>query len=130
MITCKHCGSEIAEQKVKTRILNGVEYEIETHDFNKTLSEIIIPKGWRLWRVSDFEKMPKEAFEKLNLKDSWFFIEQPLRFQKSKYVAGFVAGSDGAYMGCGWDPADRDPSLGVRFCRDLKVKNEVKNEKH
>lgn len=106
---------------MKTITIDNVEYETETHDFNKTLSEIKIPKGWRLWKASDFEKFTKEDFEILNLKDSWFFIKQPFKFNKKKdYVAWFVAGSVGAVLSCVGVPADRDAGLGVRFCREVK----------
>ena len=45
---CENCSKEI-KQLGKTVIINNVEYETITHDFNKKLSEIIIPNGWRLW---------------------------------------------------------------------------------
>jgi hypothetical protein len=43
--------------KTKTKIIDNVEYELETHDFNKKLSDIKIPKGWRLWKPSECYKL-------------------------------------------------------------------------
>ena len=54
---------------MKTKIINHVEYELKSHDFNKTLAEIKIPKGWRLLK-------PLEAMMLWELKPAiyWFYI--------------------------------------------------------
>jgi len=48
---CKTCGHEIEERK--TIIINNVEYELKQHDNGKILSDIKIPKGWRLLLPSE-----------------------------------------------------------------------------
>ena len=124
---CKHCGNEIEDMEtIKIRELN-IEVETEIHDKNKILSEIEIPKGWRLLTVNEITWLFNSRYKKkLNLEDTWEFIEQPFKFNKKKdYVARFYADSDGAYLGCIGNPDGRDDSLGVRFCRDLKGKQEV-----
>ena len=103
---------------MKTIKINNIEYETETHDFNKTLSEIKIPKGWRLWTAEECIKLFNSHEKELNLTDCWFFIKQP--FNKFNYVARFDADSDRASLSCSRYPSDRDDSLGVRFCRELK----------
>lgn len=115
---CKHCNQEVKEPK--TLIIDGVEYEIQTHDFNKTLLEIKIPKGWRLWKASDFEKFSLKDWDKLNLKYSWFFIDYPFAYNPNNYVARFGADSGRAVLGCDRDPSGRDAELGVRFAREVK----------
>ena len=98
---------------MKTKVINNVEYEMETHDFNKTLSEIRIPEGWRLLKGH-------EALMLWELKPfiDWFFVEQPLK--NTKDVARFGAISVRADLYCIRGPANRNSGLGVRFCRDLK----------
>jgi len=104
---------------MKTIIINNIEYEIETHNFNKTLKEIKIPKGWRLWTAEECIKLFNSYEKELNLTDCWFFIKQP--FNKfGNYVARFYADSLWAFLDCYWYPSYRDGSLGVRFCRELK----------
>lgn len=108
---------------MKTKIIDGIEYECETHDFGKKLSEIKIPKGWRLWTIEECAKLHnnKKWREKLNLKDCWFFFEQPLKINdEGGYVAWFGADSGWADLDCGRYPSVTDSSLGVRFCRDVK----------
>ena len=104
--------------KKNTIIINNIEYETKTHDFNKTLSEIKIPKGWRLWIAEECIKLFNSHEKELNLTDCWFFIKQP--FNKFNYVARFVADSYWADLYCSGNPSFRDGSLGVRFCRELK----------
>lgn len=119
---CKCCGAEIPEIS-KTVKVGNVEYETETHDFNKKLSDITIPKGWRLWRYDECVKLhnDKKLRKKLNIEECWFFIKQPFKFNEEKgYVARFDANSDGALLYCGGNPEDSGSSLGVRFARDFK----------
>ena len=117
---CKTYGHEI--EKMKTLIIEGIEYETETHDFNKKLSEIKILRGWRLWTAEECIKLHNSKYKyELNLKDCWFFIEQPFNLnKKNNYVAGFVAYSYRADLDCYWNPGGSDSSLGVRFCRKVK----------
>lgn len=106
---------------MKTKIINGVEYETETHDFGKELSEIKIQKGWRLWTAEECIKLHNSHKKVLNLKDCWFFIEQPFSSNKERSsVAWFIASSDGAGLDCDWDPQVSDSALGVRFARGVK----------
>lgn len=127
---CETCGTELPEKK--TLIIDGVEYETETHDFNKTLSEIKIPKGWRLWTTEECIKLLNLHEKVLNLTGCWFFIEQPFNKFKNTYVARVGANSGRAYLFCYRYPAFRYGALGVRFCRDLskfkKVKVKVKKD--
>ena len=104
---------------MKTKIIDGIEYEIETHDFGKRLSQIKIPKGWRLWKPSECWKFyeDKELRKIMNLEDCWFFVFNPTEDQ---FVARFDAYSGGADLYCGGNPADTGSSLGVRFCREVK----------
>ena len=115
---CKTCGHEIENKTIK---VDGVEYETETHDFNKKLSDIEIPKGWRLWTSEECIKLNNKVKlrKQLNLEDCWFFIEQPFLFN-NKLVAWFSANSDRAYLNCSGGPAYTYSSLGVRFCRSVK----------
>lgn len=104
----------------KTLVIGDVEYETESHDFNKILSEIKIPKGWRLWTVEECIKLFNSHEKELNLNNCWFFIEQPFKKFKNKYVARFCADSGRAYLDCDWDPTIRDGRLGVRFAKNLE----------
>lgn len=119
---CDKCGSELPEQPQKTIVIQGTEYETQTHDFNKILSEIQIPEGWRLWKASDFEKLSLADWDTLNLKDAWFFIKYPFTYNPKNYVTGFVADSVRACLSCYGDADVRFSALGVRFCRDIKKK--------
>lgn len=104
----------------KTIIIDEVKYECETHDFNKKLSEIKIPKGWRLWTAEECIKLHNSEYKKkLNLIDCWFYIKQPFNINK-EYVAGFLANSVWAGLNCDRGPSYSDLALGVRFARDLK----------
>ena len=121
MSKCKYCGHEIEN---KTIIIGDYEYETETHDFDKYLKDIKIPKGWELWSVSDFEKFSLKDWDNLNLKDSWFFIKYPFAFNPNNCVSRFYAGSGRAYFDCLRFPTGHSGRLGVRFKR--KVKGEEK----
>lgn len=106
--------------KVTTIIIDGYEYETKTHNFNKCLKDIVIPKGWELWTVSDFEKFSLKDWDNLNLKDDWFFIKYPFAFNPNNYVARFYAGSGRTVLNCYGGPTDSISSLGVRFKRKIK----------
>ncbi len=123
---CPHCNKEIEDKNtLKIKELN-IEVEIEIHDKNKLLSEIKVPKGWRLLTDKEITYLHNSKYKKqLNLNETWEFIKQPFKLNKKEgYVAGFVAGSDWADLNCGWDPGGRDDSLGVRFCKDLNAKGD------
>jgi hypothetical protein len=64
---------------MKTKIINNVEYEMKSHDYNKTLSEIKILKGWRL--LKPIEAMMLWELEQFN---DWFFVEQIVKRYKGK----------------------------------------------
>jgi hypothetical protein len=116
---CSKCNQEIEK---KTIIIDGIKYETEDHDFNKKLSDIKIPEGWRLWTAEECIKLKNwndKNDNKLNLINCWFYIKQPFNLNKD-LVARFCADSDGAYLYCDRDPSDSDSDLGVRFCRRVK----------
>lgn len=106
---------EAEKNKVDFIVIDGWAYETKEHDFNKTLSEIEIPKGKELWLPSETWKFyeDKELKNKLNLSDCWFFVHQPR--ENTTDVAGFYAYSDGAGLGCDGNPSLSDVGLGVRF---------------
>jgi hypothetical protein len=105
---------------MKTKIINGYEYTIKDEQKDKSFNEIVIPKGWKLWSISDIESFTLEQWNKLNLKDCWFFIKYPFICNPNNYVARFYVGSYRAYLNCIRDPTYHNPSLGVRFCREVK----------
>ena len=113
---------------MKTITINNVEYELEQHDNGKTLSEIKIPKGWRLL-------LPSEAtilYERGLIDNSfWFFVQQTNKKEAKKgNVAGFGAGSVRAIFDCGRDPTYTNSSLGVLFCRNIKnINGKIRNGK-
>ena len=104
---------------IKIKELN-IEVETEIHDKNKILSEIRIPKGWRLLTVNEIIWLHNSKYKKqLNLEDTWEFIKQPFKINKD-YVARFGAISVWAGLDCDRNSGIRDDSLGVRFCKDIK----------
>lgn len=110
---------ENQEVKRKTIIINDIEYELEQHDNNKMLKDIIIPKGWRLL-------LPSEAmmlYERGLIDSSfWFYVQQTNKEEDKKgNIARFGANSDGAYLYCYGNPSDTIASLGVLFCRPKKL---------
>lgn len=115
---CKTCGHDKEEKTIE---IEGWEYETETHDFDKKLPYIKIPKGWELWTYEDCIKLhnDKKLRKELNLDDCWFFIEQPFKVNKNN-VARFYADSDGASLDCLGYPRGSGSSLGVRFKRKVK----------
>jgi len=122
---------EAEKNKVNTLIIDGFEYETKTHDFNKCLKDIIIPKGWRLWTMAECIKLHNNPnYRKiLELEDCWFFIKQPFEFNKEKgSVARFDANSGVAYLNCSWSPDDHDAGLGVRFVRKVKSQKQDKKQ--
>ena len=105
---------------MKTITINNVEYELEQHDNGKRLSEIKIPKGWRLLLPSEAMMLYERG---LIDKSFWFYVQQINKEgEKKGNVARFCAVSDGAVLVCGRDPSYTDASLGVLFCKDLKDK--------
>lgn len=117
--------------KEDTIVIDGVEYEKKEHDFNKNFSEIKIPKGWRLWTADECMRLHKSYKNELNLSSCWFFIDPSSIFkERNDCIARFNAYSDWAYLGCGWGPSFADPSLGVRFARNVSEKKgkKIKNK--
>ncbi len=113
---CKSCGHEIKKMNtIKIKELK-IEVEINIHDKNKKLSDIEIPKGWRLLKVNEIIFLKNNYEKKLNLEDTWEFIEQPF---KQDYVARFCASAGRAGLGCDGYPDGTYSSLGVRFCKDI-----------
>jgi hypothetical protein len=118
---CPYCKEELNDKTIKIKELN-LEVEVKIHEKGKLLSEIKIPKGWRLLNFNEIVWLFNSKYrEKLNLQDTWEFIEQPFELNKKKgYVARFYADSVWASLYCFGDPDVRSGSLGVRFCKDLK----------
>ncbi len=119
---CKSCGQEIVTIQSKTIKIKelGIEVETKIHDKNKILSDIKIPKGWRLLKADEIIFLFNNYEKELNLSNTWEFIEQPFTKFKDKYVARFSAGSDWALLYCDWLPQGSRSSLGVRFCKQIK----------
>jgi hypothetical protein len=114
---CSKCGQEIV--KLKTIVIDNVEYELEQHDNNKELSDIKIPKGWRLLKPCEAQRLWDLGY----LRNNWFYVENTnLEEKKKGNVAGFIASSDGASLGCNGDPDSVSSSLGVVFAKDLRSK--------
>jgi len=113
---CKNGGYEIER---KTIIINKVEYELKQHDNGKILSDIEIPKGWRLL-------LPSEAmilYERGLIDSSfWFFVQQTNKEEEKKgNVARFYAVSGWAVLDCVRNPSGSGSSLGILLCKDLEV---------
>ncbi len=118
---CKQCGSDIPDKTKTMKIKElGIEVEVRIHDKNKTLSDINIPKGWRLLTISEICFLHNKYKKKLDLADTWEFVKQPLEINKNK-VARFYADSGYADLDCDRYSSVSYSVLGVRFCRDLKV---------
>ena len=119
MKKCKTCGHEIKEISIKIKELK-IEVETQIHDRGKKLSDIEIPKGWRLLKAEEIIFLFNNYEKKLNLSYTWEFIEQPFNKFKDKLVAWFLADSGRAYLYCGGYPGGSSSSLGVRFCKEIK----------
>ena len=100
---------------MKTKIIDNIEYELEQHDNGKKLSEIKIPKGWRLLKPNEAMKLWDLGL----LRNNWIFVENTHKELKKKYVAWFYAFSGGASLDCAGNPQNSFSGLGVIFCRDL-----------
>lgn len=105
----------------KTIIIDNVEYELTQHDNGKYLKDIQIPKGWRLLKPWEAQRLWDVGY----LRDNWFFVENTNKEEKSKgNVAGFDADSVRAVLICNRYPEDSGSSLGVLLCKDLKEKTQ------
>jgi len=112
---CKTCGHEIEERKTIT--IGKIKFELTQHDNGKILSDIKIPKGWRLL-------LPSEAmmlYERGLIDDTfWFFVQQTNKEEEKKgNVARFDANSGSAYFVCDRNPSYSYASLGILLCKDL-----------
>ena len=106
---------------IKIHRLN-IEVETEISQKGKSFGKLVIPNGWRLLKVNEIIYLYNNYAEKLNMKETWEFIEQP--FKENKSVARFDADSDRAVLDCNSSvaPDCAYVSLGVRFCKDLEEK--------
>ncbi len=114
----------VTNNKVETINIPELNIEVETtiHHKDEKLPEIPIPEGWRLLTVSEliFLHNNGEYRKKLNLENTWEFIEQPFEFNKKQgYVAGVYCYSGGVSIDCIRGPFGSISALGVRFCRNL-----------
>ena len=102
--------------KHKFKKLN-IEVDFEQKFNGKKLSEIKIPKGWRLLRLNELEEVMNYLIK--NNLGIWSYFEQPIKRFKDE-VARFGADSGYAVLYCGRDSDYSDSYLGVIFARDLK----------
>lgn len=110
---------ESKQHKIKTIIINNVEYELKQHDNNKLLSEIRIPKGWRLLLLSEVMMLYERGLIDTSF---WIYVKQTNKEKEKKgRVARCIACSVGAYLYCYRNPSNSNASLGVMLCRDLKA---------
>ena len=122
---CKECRQEVSEPTKTMRIKElNIEVEKEIHNKNETLAQAMksCPKGWRLPTYTELQWLRNSKYcKKLNLVDTWEFVEQPDEISKKiGYVAWFYAYSDLAGLDCYRDPHVSGSSLGVRFVRKIK----------
>jgi len=113
------------KQIVKTIIVPELNIEVETemHDKGKPLEQIKIPDGWRLLRINEmvFLHNNPEYRKILNIEETWEFIEQPFEYNKVRgYTTRFYVGAGRVDLYCDGSSQGSIPTLGVRFCRDLK----------
>lgn len=103
----------------------NIEVESTIHSKGEKIQNIKIPDGWRLLKFNEiiFLHNNDEYRKQLNLDNTWEYIEQPLEFNKLKEQAvAFYSSPYGANFYCNRNPNDAIPSLGVRFCRNLREK--------
>ena len=129
MKTCKTCGHGLIEAPDNWVAIPDSEYEVtvEVLHKDKTYAECehLKPEGCDfldLELIGKIVKHPK-VMKTLKMDSSStqddFFFKQPFP-QNGKCVAGFVAFSGRANLGCGRDPRYSDASLGVRWKRKVK----------
>lgn len=110
--------SIILPEKQKTIIIENTEYELEQHDNNKLLSEIKIPKGWRLLKPWEAQRLWDLGY----LRDGWIYVENTCEEKKKKgNVTRFNANSDWAILNCSRIPSNRISEIGVVFARDCPL---------
>jgi len=118
---CKLCGQEIPQEPqgkwVKFKNL-GIEVNFNQVQNGKKFEEIKIPKGLRLLKFEELREVMNYIVE--HKLDIWSYFEQPIEAFKGKYVAWFLADSDGTFLYSNRCPDDSGSSLGVIFCRDIK----------
>jgi len=122
--------NQIVIETTNTIIIKELNIEVEKviHDKGKDLPSIKLPQGWRLLRFNEIQFLHNNTnYRKLlNLDNTWEFIEQPFEFNKEKgHVTAFYASPYGVSMYSDRLPRGSVPSMGVRFCRNLK--QELKN---
>lgn len=111
---CPHCNQEIVRPTI---IIDKTEYELEQHDNNKKLSDIKIPKGWRLLKPWEAQRLWDLGY----LRDNWFYVENTCKEEKDKgNVARFYVYSGRASFICYRSPSNTGAALGVLFCRSIK----------
>ncbi len=100
-----------------------IEVEKSIHNKGNDLPSIKIPPGWRLLKFNEIQFLHNNPIYRklLNLDDTWEFIEQPFEFNKEKgHVTAVYASPYGVSMYSDRLPRGSVPTLGVRFCRDIK----------
>ena len=101
----------------------NIQVETEIHDKGKPLEQIEIPEGWRLLKINEitFIHNNEKYRKQLNMEDTWEFIEQPFDFNKVRgFTTRFYVGAGRVDLYCDCTAQGSIPTLGVRFCRDIK----------
>ena len=117
----------LEKNKVTTKIVKlscgTFEVEIKIHHFNKTYAECEkdCPKGWEIATYPILQELRNTQPEDFDLINTWEFCQNAdVISKKNKYVARFIAYSDGANLSCGRVPSYTYSALGVRFVRRIK----------
>ncbi len=102
----------------------NISVEIEVHDKNRSWDKLKLSERKKelltaeqcIWLAnSKYAKTLK--MDGSSSRDD-FFIQQPFKLnRKNGYVAGFIAYSDFADLGCDWYSSGSNSNLGVRFVR-------------
>lgn len=103
----------------------GIEIQTKIHHKNKSYDDLVKEFGKEYleehlptYAQLQFLRNSEKYKEILGLIDSWEFVKQEDDISRNnKYVARFLAYSDGAVLFCNGIPFSSDASLGVRFVR-------------
>ena len=109
-----------------------IEIQTKIHHKNKTYKECEenLGKGESIPTYEQIQWLRNSRYiDKLNLRDSWEFVQNPDNISKENgYVARFVVGSGFAYLGCYWGSRYSSSSLGVRFVREISKRSKGKKK--
>ena len=124
---CKTCGHEI-EPKMETMKIKEFNLEItKPITWTKTFGEIVIPKGfrlfklWELWRLLE-SKYGDEFLGEFKGQCNYFFCEQTKYAKKKNFLSGLYLYGVLDLYSISDSLAGSSGSGRVAFCRDLKEK--------